>query len=379
MNWGRILLCFLVVGMIGCRRKSPLPTVRNKPLNLESIKPDERSKHVLVVCNQSSEDSLELAEYYCKRRNIPAENVVQVDTTISEVVTWDDYKWNIQKVVDDAIKKHNEPIDYIVLMRGMPLRVDDSVGPSVDSLLAGMHLERGKIEYTQMDGIESNLLAQLQNPYFQSDDHFSSKKYNMYLVTRLDGNTVEDVQHMIQRGLKARASTGPFLLDKAANRTSGGYLTMNNELSDCATDLNSLGFQVILDNTEKFVGCNQPVMGYVSWGSNDSKFDKEVYRSIKFQPGAICETFVSTSGRSMMPLPSGQSQIVDLIHSGVTGVKGYVSEPFVSALARPTVLFDRYTRGFNLAESFYAASPLILWKDIVIGDPLVCPYTNRPN
>jgi hypothetical protein len=37
-------------------------------------------------------------------------------------------------------------------------------------------------------------------------------------------------------------------------------------------------------------------------------------------------------------------------------------------------MFDRYTRGWTLAESFYAASALVGWEDIVIGDPLCRAY-----
>jgi hypothetical protein len=37
-------------------------------------------------------------------------------------------------------------------------------------------------------------------------------------------------------------------------------------------------------------------------------------------------------------------------------------------------LFDRYTKGWTLAESFYAASRFVAWEDIVIGDPLAMPY-----
>ena len=55
-------------------------------------------------------------------------------------------------------------------------------------------------------------------------------------------------------------------------------------------------------------------------------------------------------------------------------MKGYVSEPFTFALARPNILFERYVGGFNLAESFYMASPVTKWKDVVIGDPLCSPY-----
>jgi uncharacterized protein (TIGR03790 family) len=87
------------------------------------------------------------------------------------------------------------------------------------------------------------------------------------------------------------------------------------------------------------------------------------------------ETFVSTSGHTFNKIDKWwQSLIVDLIDQGVTGVKGYVSEPFTFALARPDILFDRYTSGYNLAESFSMASPILKWKDVVIGDPLCRPY-----
>ena len=69
-----------------------------------------------------------------------------------------------------------------------------------------------------------------------------------------------------------------------------------------------------------------------------------------------------------------QSQVAQLIANGVTGVKGYVAEPGLSAIANPSVLFARYLAGRNLAESFYAASQLVCWKDVVIGDPLCSPY-----
>ena len=74
------------------------------------------------------------------------------------------------------------------------------------------------------------------------------------------------------------------------------------------------------------------------------------------------------------PSAGGQSLIAELIEARVTGAKGYCDEPFLPAIASPTILFDRYTRGWNLAESFYAASRFVGWEDIVIGDPLCSPY-----
>ena len=69
--------------------------------------------------------------------------------------------------------------------------------------------------------------------------------------------------------------------------------------------------------------------------------------------------------------------MADLIDAGLTGAKAYSDEPFLIAIASPTILFDRYSRGWTMAESFYAASRFVGWEDIVIGDPLAAPYSTK--
>jgi uncharacterized protein (TIGR03790 family) len=92
-------------------------------------------------------------------------------------------------------------------------------------------------------------------------------------------------------------------------------------------------------------------------------------------PGGIAETFVSTGGRSFkITTTYGQSLVADLIREGVSGVKGYVYEPYLTAIAHPDILFDRYTLGYNLAESYWYASQLYGWMGTVIGDPKIQPY-----
>ena len=138
--------------------------------------------------------------------------------------------------------------------------------------------------------------------------------------------------------------------------------------------LRSRGIPVELTKTDTFAGNRAGLLGYVSWGSNDRHYDAAAYHSLRFAPGAICDTAVSTSARTFLPTRGGQSLIADLIAQGITGVKGYTDEPLLQAVASPTVLFDRYTQGWTLVESFYAASRFVGWEDIVIGDPLCCPY-----
>ncbi|MCK5773036.1 MAG: hypothetical protein KAH57_04550, partial [Thermoplasmata archaeon] len=98
-------------------------------------------------------------------------------------------------------------------------------------------------------------------------------------------------------------------------------------------------------------------------------------------PGGLAETCVSTGGRSFnYGTTYGQSLIADLIRDGVTGVKGYVYEPYLSAISHADVLFPDYYSGANLAESYYAGSQFASWMGVMVGDPKCAPFIDlRPD
>ncbi|MCH8978757.1 MAG: TIGR03790 family protein [Armatimonadetes bacterium] len=336
----------------------------------------EEARRVLVVINQPSQDSLLVGTYYRAKRNIPRENVVFIDVSRTEEISNSEYRSAIERPVRAAIAKLKHRIDFIVLTKGVPIRVRQGKY-SVDALLGAMDLTFKPIE--KLDEAE---IRRAVSPYFQKDEPFNSEKFGFYLVTRLDGYTVADAKALVDNSLAAKPDKGPFFFDEAANRNSKAYIEMQSTLGKAHATLQKKGFDSVLDQTKAFIAPSAGLMGYASWGSNDSAYDRTIYRKIKFRPGAICETFVSTSGRTfnqLSPVDSskGQSLITDLIAAGVTGIKGYVSEPFTFALAKPEILFDRYTSGRNLAESFYAASMVLKWKDVVIGDPLCRPYAKQ--
>jgi uncharacterized protein (TIGR03790 family) len=326
------------------------------------------SDRVLLVINQSSLESTEIGAYYRAKRDIPRDNVLFIDVSRTEEVGNSEYLSAIETPVREKLKAIRKKIDFIVLTKGVPIRIQEG-GFAVDAMLAAMDLPLKPI--SKVDEAE---IRRAISPYFNKNEPFDSAKFGFRLVTRLDGYTVEDAKRLVDNSLAAKPDMGPFLFDEAANRKEGGYLEMQATFGKASDALRGKGYQTSVETTDKFVAPNEPLMGYASWGSNDSAFSLETYKAIRFKPGALCETFVSTSGRTFLRTTGGQSLIADLIASGVTGVKGYVSEPYTFALAKPDILFDRYTSGRNLAESFYAASMVLKWKDVVIGDPLCCPY-----
>jgi uncharacterized protein (TIGR03790 family) len=237
------------------------------------------------------------------------------------------------------------------------------------------------------------------NRFWNSSTPFSHAKFGGYLVTRLDGYTQADANALTARALAAEqgagkpAADGRVLLDtcpafgyadrkqqpRPVTSDSGelDFKEYNADMQRAADILRSHGVPVELTQTDAFAGRRVGLSGYISWGSNDRHYQPDAYHSLRFAPGAIAETAVSTSARTMLPTEGGQSLIADLIAQGVTGVKGYTDEPLLQAVASPSILFDRYTRGWTLAESFYAASRFVGWEDIVIGDPLCRAYHAR--
>ncbi len=332
--------------------------------------PRSSAERVLVVINRRSAASDSVGRYYAAQRGIDPSQVVQIEVPPTDEIGDIEFRTGIVAPVRKAIEALPHRIDFIVLTKGVPLRIARKNGYSVDAMLAGMRLLM-----PPMVGLDTTWLRRYGNPYFNARGPFDSDRYDMYLVTRLDCAQTIDCLALVDRASTARPVPGPFFFDAMPlRRGNDGYADMNRRLYAGAFQVRLLGYASALDSTPSFVAPKEPVMGYVSWGSNDAHFDSTAYRRVRFLPGALAETFVSTSARTFGPVSSGQSRIVDLIAQGVTGVKGYVSEPYTVALARPDILFDRYLRGATLAEAFYAASPMVLWKDVVIGDPLCAPY-----
>jgi uncharacterized protein (TIGR03790 family) len=346
---------------------------------------DARAKSVLVVYNSNAPESRAIAEDYLKARGVPKSNLLAIKVTATENIPKSEYKSGIVDPVAKAIAKLENRIDFILMIRGVPLRLDHEHGHSVDaSLMLDAHPLRknnpldwwaGPKHEGNVVQMDPKTVQKYVNPYGGAMEAFNSQKFAMYLVTRLDGYTVADTKKLIDHSVQAKPLKGSFLLDSAPERNNGGYAAVQRWMDPAQNLLERKEMRVQHDETSLFIGDKTGLMGYASWGSNDPAFVPSIYRSLRFAPGGIAETFVSTSGRTFRKTTGGQSLIADLISQGVTGVKGYVSEPYTFALCRVDLLFDRYTSGRNLAESFWSATPLVKWKDVVIGDPLCSPYS----
>jgi uncharacterized protein (TIGR03790 family) len=362
---------------------------------------------VLLIANSTSPTSVEIAGEYQKARGV--KNLLKVqcpDSSLDaarETLPYAAFQTAIEAPLREYLKSHPK-IDFIVLTKGIPIRLTGAPSgvsnnqPSLDSTIASLDYAERK-DTAKMTLNDSGFTGKAWvNRFWNSNERFSHAKFGGYLVTRLDGYTTEEAVMLIKYAQLAEKQkpTGEFLLDTVLSHGLGdvkavprsiltpdgkgnatlGELNYNEYDADMTVAAGELDKRVpvVLDKTDTFVGRKGDLMGYCSWGSNDPKFDAAGYGLLRFAPGGIAETAVSTSARTFLPTTGGQSLIADLIRGRVTGVKGYCDEPLLQAVASPTILFDRYSRGWTLAESFYAASRLVGWEDIVVGDPLCAPY-----
>jgi len=389
---------------------------------------------LVLVRNGNSPISLAVADDYARRRAV--HNVLTVKCQDAardaefETISLLAYESCLEKPLRTFLRHHSN-VDFIVLTKGIPIRLSGAGQGngnewfSLDSHLAALDYDKaaGAIrvdiddpEYRAAFIAKYHRAFHAQawaNRFWNSTEPFTHARFGGYLVTRLDGYTEADAKGLTTRALQAESVArsgqvpeGEILLNALpsfgyttkvgqpvsilAEMSAGGesakivsekvHLGDLNSDTQLAADLiRARGLPVELEETGRFVGNRSGLMGYLSWGSNDGSYSIAAYHSLTFAPGAIAETAVSTGGRTFLPTEGGQSLVADLISQGVTGVKGYTDEPLVQAVAAPSILFDRYTRGWTLAESFYAASALVGWQDIVIGDPLARAYpsTNK--
>ena len=329
---------------------------------------------VVVIINTNSSISDSIGTYFAAQRAIPSGNIIRIAVPTTEEidsVTFEDLRQQVE-----GFFTHNpilNTINYIVTTKGVPLKVNRGNIWSITSGSSSVESELSLI----LGPYASNIgqAGRFYSPYYNQRVDFTRKQFGFFLVTRLDGYSYSDIKNIIDRAAAIDPAVfgyGKFVLDADGSKSMVNG-SLNGYMKGAVAELTTRNVLVDFDSTTQYVTHSSNVLGYVSWGSNDVNQglytdNAKPYHS--FLPGSIAETYVSTSARSFdYPPAYGQSLIADILAEGVNGAKGYVYEPYSSAIANVTYAFPMYADGFTMAESFYAASYYLSWMDVVIGDP----------
>jgi len=217
----------------------------------------------------------------------------------------------------------------------------------------------------------------MPNPYLHRDQPFNSNVLGMFLVTRLDGPTlntttalykdaitVEEERSLGSRGF-ARFDLYP-IEDKVADRINAGILRNYKLLS---RQERLLGRVVPPERTllPLFrIGSGYNTFFYLGWGAYE--YRPEVFFWVK---GAIAVD-LDPSSASTLRQASG-SWTAGALGAGVTATMGTVYDPGPFETLSVDNLY-RYTKaGYTWAEIAYMSIENLSWQAVVVGDPLYTP------
>jgi uncharacterized protein (TIGR03790 family) len=382
------------------------------PASAEQTSQPPAHSEVLIVVNGASPGSVAIGNYYREKRNVPAANVVTLQIPLADATLGNSVQETItSKALFDSqlrvplerfLEQHGlvDSIQVIVLASGIPHRyaprvcaldgafMRDCPRASVDAELALLFSN-----FAGAGGLGAN--GEAVNSYFDSSVPFAAWRKGhpqaplRYLVSRLAGfqmpldpasGVPADVKSLIDCA-QAPASSGTVLVDEDPHAAPGRRPGNDVLLRPIESLLRGRGVSVLHDQSDRFVASPTPLLGYASWGSNDSHSGRPpFYGSVggkplpgRFAPRSVAVDLVSTNGRTFVtPVPEyGQSLSADLVHLGACGIAANAFEPTLIGLARAPILFRNYFQGTNAIESFYRSVPYLSWMNLYVGDPLM--------
>ncbi|MDP3732274.1 MAG: TIGR03790 family protein, partial [Candidatus Omnitrophota bacterium] len=350
------------------------------------VMPDE----VLVIVNDDyydrdgngKSDSVDVGEYYALKRGIPPENIFHISCSKSESIRVAmDYgelatqiltplkNYLDTKRVGDTLLKNK--IYYIVTTLGIPLRYDllgDMFGYS--PLYNKIEEVYGKSQYyyDRFYGNERFKNIEMRNREIGDPP--------VYLVTRLDGPTVEIAKGLIDKAIYAEGYVTPF--------SGTGYIDRYRSFMDDP-------FSILFDDiASAFIDSGIPVVQiqdiypgiyYANFKTGDCPDTMyyfgwyNLWRVPMFEwnvggIGAELQSFTAISIRST------RQGVPIMLHEGITGTLGFVYEPYAHN-AFGEVLKYFVIEGFDFAESTHLgnSNPMACR----VGDPLYSLWKNLPD
>lgn len=372
------------------------------------VSPEE----VLVVYNGDNIDSVKLAKEYQQIRKIPEKNMCYVICTSAELVSRDEYNEKIKKKIETHITDNNlkEKILFITVMYGIPLRIfeneisdlqkkNNELSAIIASKSGFLNSERS-IELLKNEIVQNNekikkinsnqssasldselclifnkyeISGWIKNPYMFYNKNYErfSRKFGIYLVSRLDGHNADVVRRIIHDTIKAESEqlSGTAYFDtRAIYDGTGAYSEMDKLILKTSQLTEKAGFKTVVEKTGRLFGKSECPDTAIYWGW----YRLQNYMdSFTFRPGAIAVHIASGECES---LKRGNFWCPQFLLHGATATAGPVDEPYLNSFPNPMLMIAALFDGYTLAEAYYLSIPYLSWQMVLVGDPIYRPF-----
>lgn len=336
-----------------------------------------------VIVNDNSQASIDIANYFQSARNIPAQNMIHISAPTTELIDSLQFE-QIRAQIESYLISNSlvDSLNYLVTTKGVPLKfggINCVQNPS-NSTCGSFDSELTLLLGPNSSGIGS--YGSVLNPYYNQTTNFSRDMYGLYLVSRLDGYSKEDVFNLIDHsgaktGVNQQSGNAIIDLNMATGGDSAYFVNMNLQPAYDTLTINS--WNAVLDLNQTPLLNQNDVFAYYTTGHGpiNSVDLNYAWTPGSFSSMATCETastFDSTLNTSNAFL------IADLISEGCTAAHGYVNCIYFSQIFEFDIFANRYydqLNNFNLAESFFMSEKVVSWQSVLIGDPKASVFINN--
>ena len=356
-----------------------------RPATGEALEPAE----VVVIANVRANDSLELAEYYMRRRQIPVDHLIRLNVAEKERCSRQEYDEKIRKPVRQALARLDpgRRVRCLVVVYGMPLAIrppGPEESPQQDQAEQMTTKAAVDSELALVLTDDYPLAGWLPNPYFRGLRGQATllARDRVLIVGRLDGPDPATVRRLVDDTLQAEKEGlhGRACFDarwpKPTGKNLSGYALYDASLHAAADGVRASGQmeEVRLDERDELFRpgeCPQAAL-YSGWYSLGRYID-----AFGWVRGAIGYHIASAECTTLKDKGS-QVWCKRMLEKGVAATIGPVNEPYVQAFPLPELFFTSLTEGYlSLGESYLVSLPYLSWQMVLIGDPLYQPFKPR--
>ncbi len=365
-------------------------------------------KKTFLLANSADHESLEIAEFYMKKRGIPAENLIAFPMPKKETISWLEFSTKIhepllkilveRKLVAGTISEKRDPAARRILMLPERVAISDGAGTKIAFLIScrgvPLRIENEKIlvpeelheaknnpAATNAAAVDSELAlialpstpvnGFVHSPLFKKPQKFEPGiEYFFIKTARLDAPNALEARMIVESALKAEKNG---LIGRAYFDVGGPFQLGNDWISSCHEIAKKLGFDTSLDSEKSLFPPTKrydaPAI-YFGWYSQKvGGFFAD--KNFAFPPGAIAAHLHSFSA---VTLRDENVWAPKIIASGAAATLGNVFEPYLNFSHHFDFFMEALATGKCAGEAAAIANPVLSWQTIFVGDPLYRPF-----
>lgn len=315
------------------------------PAAQAALKPEQ----LAIVINDADPNSVEVGEYYRKRRAIPDQNVVHVRIPGKPQRISPARLRELKEQIDGQLKPG---IEAVLMVWTAPYAVDCNSITSAYSL-----------------GFDADQCARTCAPgkpsaYFNASSGAPFSTHRIRPSMLLPTESVQDAKDLIDRGVAAGFRTVPatayyLATSEKARNSRNGFFPPPGRVAARRLETKVLQADVLEGVTD--------VLVYQTGMAQVSRLE-----TLGFVPGALADHLTSLGGDL---LGNGQMSSLRWLEAGATASYGTVSEPcnHWQKFPNPSVLLRHYVGGDTAIEAYWKS---VAWpaQGLFVGEPLARPY-----